>query len=52
MEATLQGMLEMGLGQLEAQSSAGQDSDDDGIAFGGISFHYIKYQNTNRQRLR
>ena len=33
MEATLQAMLEMGLGQ--GQGQAAHDSDDDGVAFEG-----------------
>ena len=36
METTLQGMLEMGLGQTDSKSQAAQDSDDDGITFGGM----------------
>ena len=36
METTLQGMLEMGLGQTGSKAQTAQDSDDDGITFGGM----------------
>ena len=36
METTLQGMLEMGLGQTDSKGQTAQDSDDDGITFGGL----------------
>ena len=41
MEATLQAMLEMGLGQSQGQGQAVQDSDDDGIAFEGKFRKYV-----------
>ena len=36
METTLQSMLEMGLGQTDSKGQTAQDSDDDGITFGGM----------------
>ena len=41
MEATLQDMLEMGLGQPDSKGQTTQDSDDDRITFGGMFLHQV-----------